>query len=67
MSQVNNVHIWYPSGYPGPAWNLYQVQDWAPDANNATLVRVRFVGLEEATVTFDKTAFETAYAAHLTG
>lgn len=65
MPQVNSPHIWYPSGYPGPAYNLYHVQDWAPHPSQATQTLVRFVGQPDQTVPVDTAAFEAAMVAHL--
>lgn len=62
MSIVISSFIWYPSGYPGPAYDLRDVYAWGDGPTPGT-VRVRFSELgTSATVVFDAAAFEAAMA-----
>lgn len=60
MAQVTSDFIWYPSGYPGPAYDMRKVVHWVEDYRDATKVSVRFVGDPVAVVSFPKADFEVA-------
>lgn len=65
MAQVISFHIWYPSGYPGTAYDLRRVVSWSDSSDDATKTRVRFVGDPVAVVEFVKADFEVAKQASL--
>jgi hypothetical protein len=60
MAQVSSPHIWYPSGYPGTAYDLRKVISWNDVSTAPTTVQVRFMGDPVATLIFNKAAFEAA-------
>lgn len=65
MAEVTAPSIWYPAGYPGPAYNLANVAMWTTDVTN-NKANVRFVGLETgAMLTFDLDIFEAAMQAYV--
>lgn len=59
MAQVTSDFIWYPSGYPGPAYDMRKIVSWAPKSDDATAVLVYFVDRINA-VEFTLADFETA-------
>jgi hypothetical protein len=63
MAQVSSPHIWYPSGYPGTAYDLRTILDWV--AVTGSNVRVRFQNAPDAPVIFNQAAFEAAKQASL--
>ncbi len=63
MAQVTSDFIWYPDGYPGPAYDLRKIISWAPDPNYATKVKVYFEDSRENSVEFTLADFETAMQA----
>lgn len=60
MAQITSPHVWYPQGYPGPAYDLREVMSWSDDQQDPTLVNVRFVGDTVTIAQFDKALFEAA-------
>ena len=56
---VTSDHIWYPGG-GATAYDLRKIVSWSDDNDDATKVRVRFIGDPIAVVTFVKADFETA-------
>jgi len=60
MAQVTSDHIWYPAGYPGPAYDVRHVISWHPLPYDATLVMVRFAGDSVFVIEFNRVDFETA-------
>ena len=56
---VSSDHIWYPGG-ADTAYDLRKVISWSDDNDDATKVRVRFIGDPVAIVTFVKADYEAA-------
>lgn len=65
MPEVISPHIWYPNGYPGPAYDLRKTLHWAPPTAGADRLNVRFLGDPIAVVSFNGPAFEVAKQASL--
>jgi hypothetical protein len=66
MAQVSSAHIWYPAGYPGPAYDLRKIETWVENHKDATNLDVRFTsGGYSVVLTTSKAAFETAKAASI--
>ena len=65
MAQIISPHIWYPAGYPGPAYDLRKTIHWSCDSFSPTRTRVRFLGDPVAVVSLDTAAFEAAKQASL--
>jgi len=63
MSLVASPHIWYPTGYPGPAYDLRQTLEWL--TVDTDKVRIRFVNAPASWVVFDLAAYELAKQASL--
>ena len=60
MAQVISPHIWYPVGFPGPAYDLRLATNWIQDQNIPNLMRVRFEGATVPVVDFDAVEFIAA-------
>lgn len=63
VGPVANPDIWYPEGYPGPAYDLTKVVHFVPKPEDTTRVSVTFRHNALKPVEFDRLAFETALAA----
>ncbi len=63
MAQVTNLDIWYPEGYPGPAYDLTKVDMFWPKPEDTSRVLVTFRHNTLKRVEFDRAAFEAALAA----
>jgi len=58
--EIVSPHIWYPSGYPGTAYDLREAIAWNPKSGFPDIVVVRFVGGTVTVVEFNLAAFEVA-------
>ena len=57
-------HVWFPSGIPGPFYNLREVVAWGVTTNDPSSVSVHFTGGIPLT-TFNAAAFEAAKQASI--
>lgn len=64
VAPVSSPKIWYPEGYPGPAYNLSYVLDWCDDVSDELYLIVQFVGWYNQPVRFVKSDFLAAYDAY---
>ena len=65
MPAIPSDHLFYPSGYPGAAYDMRKVVSWSPYAMDTDYVDVRFLGSVSTPVRFNKADFEAAKTASL--
>jgi len=62
MAAIVSPHIWYPSGYPGVAYDLRHVLAWSPASG--TLTNIKFISDPSVvSVQVNTAAFEAAMQA----